>query len=416
MKSFLIVFKFELLEMLKKKALIISTLVLVILALVLTSIPSIALLFSSDTADGPNEPGQSEEVEKVQLDVSYVFENPADYGVLSQIVAIDSTYETEDKLREAIIAGDVKSGFVIDSLSSFKYITLDQSMYDMDFTIFEETLRSIKIATLFEENNIDHELVMGILQTPIESETISIGKNQALGMPIAMGIMLVMYMLILLYGNGVSTSVAREKDSRTMELLITSTNTGQLIMGKVLAAGVAGILQMGTILLAAFIGFTISKGNYPELVLVMLQGEMSLDVITVYALFSISGYILYLFIYAALGSLVSKVEDVAGVTSSITMVFVIAYIVATMAMQMPDSAITSISSYIPFVSIFTMPIRYMLTTVSVTEVLMSLAIMIATCFALSILSIKIYRYGSLNYGNKLKFSRVIKDLIQDSRK
>lgn len=412
MKSFILIFMFELKETLKKKSLIISTVVLSLIIFGLTSIP----FFTGGDHSDETPPMDGNVVETITLDAAFVFENPQDYGVLSILIDIETTYDSEADLTKAIEQGDVAAGFVVQDLSTFKYITMDSSIFNSDPMVFEELLRSITIAELFEANGIDYEEVLEIMQTPIASETITLGRDSSLGMPIAFAIMLIMYMLILMYGNGVSTSVAREKDSRTMELLITSTDTKQLILGKVFAAGLAGIIQISVVLLAGFIGFTLFKSSYPEFLLMLIQGEMSLDVMGVYLLFSISGYLLYLFIFAALGSLVSKVEDVASVTTPITMLFVLAYFIATFAMQMPDSTLTTVSSYIPFVSIFTMPIRYMLTTVSAFEIFMGLAIMIATTYLLSFLSIQIYRYGSLNYGNKLKLTKVVKDLLRDRKR
>ena len=408
MRSFFIVFNFELKETLKKKSLIISTLVLALVVFIITAIPTL----QGSGAPEPMQPDQGVVTPIYEFDGAFVFDNPEDYGVLSAVFDIETTFDTEDDLRRAVENREVPSGFVIKNLKSFKYITLDSSEYNYESYVFGELLRSIAINQSFEEYNIDSELVNSIFQT----ELVTLGKDSTLGTPIALAIMFAVYLLILLYGNGVSTSVAREKDSRTMELLITSTDTRQLILGKVFAAGLAGIIQVSVIILSGVIGFMLFKGSYPESILAFVQGEMSLDVLGVYVLFSVSGYLLYLFIFAALGSLVSKVEDVAGVTTPITMLFVIAYLVATFSMQMPNSKLTTISSYIPFSSIFTMPIRYMLTTVKPIEILIGFAIMIATTYLLSVLSIQIYRYGSLNYGNKLKLTNVVKDLIKDRKK
>lgn len=415
MRNFLIVFNFELKETLKKKSMIITTLALAVVSLLITCVPMFMSFFDKD--EPIFDDGGNGVVEKIHFNAYYAFAIPEDYTILANVIEIEESQVVDDEstLRKLIEEGDVESGFIINSLSSFKYITQDQSIYNADVMTFEEALRSINAAKIFSEADMDYEFIMATLNTPVEVEVITLGKDSALGMPIGFVIMLVLYMVILMYGNGVSTSVAREKDSRTMELLITSTNTSQLIFGKVLAAGLAGIIQMGVVLLGAVIGFFISRSFYPEAILMMLQGQMSLDVIAVYTIFSISGYILYLFIFAALGSLVSKVEDVAGVTTPITMLFVIAYFIASFSMQMPDSTLTTISSYIPFVSIFTMPIRYMLTSVKTIEVIISLIIMVVTCYLLSALSVKIYRYGSLNYGNKLKLGKVLKSLF-DERK
>ena len=79
-------------------------------------------------------------------------------------------------------------------------------------------------------------------------------------------------------------------------------------------------------------------------------------------------------------------------------------------MQMPDNSIIKITSFIPFVSMFTMPIRYMMTTVPLISIVASSLIMILTVVLFAAISIYIYRFGSLNYGNRLTLREVIKSV------
>ena len=165
---------------------------------------------------------------------------------------------------------------------------------------------------------------------------------------------------------------------------------------------------MLTLIITAGIGYIANMSNYPDNITNMIKGSMTLDTLFVYVVFSILGYILYLFIYASLGSLVSKVEDVNKAVAPITFLFLIAYFAAVLAMNAPDTFIIKVSSYIPFISIFTMPVRYMFTTVPLVSILSSIIIMILTVILFAALSIYIYRFGSLNYGNRLTLSEVVK--------
>ncbi|NLW15906.1 MAG: ABC transporter permease, partial [Erysipelothrix sp.] len=169
-----------------------------------------------------------------------------------------------------------------------------------------------------------------------------------------------------------------------------------------------GVVQVLIIFGAIALGYFINSTTYPAILVDMISASTSWDIIAIYALFSFTGYLLYLFIYAALGSLVSKVEDVGSAVSSVTIVFIIAYFVATTAMTAPDLIIVRISSYIPFISLFTTPIRYMLTTVSAMEIIVSISLMIAVTAGVAYLSVYIYRKGSLNYGNKMSLLKMFK--------
>ncbi|MCM3611713.1 ABC transporter permease [Planococcus sp. MERTA32b] len=396
------VFNFELLGMVQKKSLLVTTAIMCVIALLITTIPTFMVWFDGEGTEEESggDGGAAEEY-------ALVYENDELRESLSPMLG-EETYSSEEELRDAVENEEVASGFVVEDYNRYTYITYDSSNFSSEQMSFESQLKTLNENRLFDENGIDSQQVREIMNQPIEQETVYLGKDAGSGTAIAFGVLITMYLLILLYGANVATSVAREKDSRTMELLITSSNPRTLILGKVGAVGLTGILQVAAILVSVVIGFMLNKGNYPQVLLDMLQGTMTIDVILVYILFSVLGYILYLFIYAALGSLVSKVEDVNSAVTPITFLFVLAYFAATFATNAPDNTIVKVTSFIPFISLFTMPIRYMLTSVPIASLLISSAIMVITVVLFAALSIHIYKFGALNYGNRLKFKDVIK--------
>ena len=407
MKQFKTVFNFELKGMLKNKSMIITTAIICLVAIIITSIPTIMILFDKGD-DVPNEEIiDGDSLNSSEFKYAIVYDNK-ELEALYKDEFGEAKFANEDLLIEAIKNEELESGFVLHDETNYTFISYDRSMFDDDQIQFENQLSQINESKRFADEGIDAEKVYTILNQPIESDSVILGKDASSGLIIGFVVLFIMYMLILLYGTNVATSVAREKDSRTMELLITSTKPRTLILGKVFASGVMGIFQVSAIMLSLALGFFINKMNYPPEIIGLLKGSLTFDTFLVYILFSVSGYILYLFIFASLGSLVSKVEDVSSAVAPITLLFVFAYFAASFAMQMPDSALTRVTSFIPFVSIFTMPIRYMLTSVNIISVVISAVIMIVTTVMLAALSIYIYRFGSLNYGNRIKLKEVIK--------
>lgn len=405
MKQFNTVFKFELKGMLRNKSMIITTIIMFVISLIITTIPSFFVWFGNDENDTTPDEGIAEIISGFKL----VYDNAELEETLSPILG-KKAYTSQDKLQKAVSDEIIKSGFVVHNYNNYTYISYDRSSDSYEQIIFEDMLASANHKRRFLQEGIDGDMVNEIINQPIEYNNVVLGKDAGSGMAIAYAIIFIMYMLILLYGNNVANSVAREKDSRTMELLITSTKPKILIIGKVAAAGLMGVLQVSSIIIATFIGFMLNKVNYPQYLLDMVQGSITIDTLVVYILFSVLGYILYLFIYASLGSLVSKVEDVATAVAPVTVLFVFAYFSASIAMQLPDNSIIKITSFIPFVSLFTMPIRYMLTSVNLVSVLLSSVIMVVTVILFAALSIYIYRFGSLNYGNRIKLREIIKSL------
>lgn len=405
MKKFKTVFKFELAGLIKNKALLITTGIMMVIALLIASIPTFITFFGSD-----EDETVIDETEEVQEEYAIVYANDELEEMMSASLGEES-YSSEEELKDAVENEEIDSGFVVEDLDKYKYVSYDRSMESYEQMEFESQLKMINENYLFEQEGMDSDKIYAIINAPIEVDELILGRDTSgSGTVISFAIIFILYMLILLYGNNVATSVAREKDSRTMELLITSTKPKTLILGKVAAVGLTGILQIASIVFAGLIGFFLNKGNYPEILLELMKDSMSIDTIAVYALYSILGYLLYLFIYASLGSLVSKVEDVAKSTAPITYLFIIAYLAATMAMNMPDNSIIRVTSFIPFISMFTMPIRYMMTTVPTMSLLISILIMILSVVLFAAISIYIYRFGSLNYGNRLTLKEVIKSV------
>lgn len=397
MKQLKTVFSFELKGMFRNKSLIITTIIMCALSLIITTIPSFIVWFGND-AESNESPVEN---------YGIVYQTDELNDALSPTLG-GQTYANQDDLKDAVSKKDLSSGFIVEDFNRYTYVSYDRSNFSPEQMKFESQLKELNENRLFSLEGMDAERINEIINEPIESDDLILGKDAASGTIIAFAVLFIMYMLILLYGTNVATSVAREKDSRTMELLITATRPRTLILGKVAAAGLMGIFQISSMLIFALIGFMLNKVNYPDLILSMIQGSMTLDTLFVYILFSLLGYILYLFIYASLGSLVSKVEHVSSSVAPITYLFILAYLAATFAMQMPDNLIIKITSFIPFISLFTMPIRYMLTSVPLVSILASSVIMIGTVILFAALSIYIYRFGSLNYGNRIRLKEVFK--------
>ena len=418
MRHLMTVFKFELREMVLKKSYLITLAILCILAFLAVSLPTIFNFFSKDSAitdiiDIPDisEPNIDYLEDYNTSNMGFVFlDESYDIEKFQMILGNDELiiFSKESELKEAIINEEIKKGIIINSYTSYKYVVNDKSMYDFTQSQIEAIMRQIVFEKNLATKGIDPLDVEQAMTIYLSSDFEQLGKDSASGYTFAYIFMFVLYLLVLLFGQTVTVSVAREKDNRTMELLITSTNPKVLIVGKVLAAGLAGVIQISAIILAVVIGFFLNKGNYPSFILDMLSSTLSLPVLLVYLLFSFLGYVLYLFIFAALGSLVSKVEDVNSSITPVMLIFIVAYLIANVALNAPDLKIVAISSYIPFLSLFTMPIRYMLTSISFFEVIISALLLIVTTYGIALLSIYIYRLGSLNYGNKMKLRDIVK--------
>lgn len=201
-----------------------------------------------------------------------------------------------------------------------------------------------------------------------------------------------------------------------MELLVTSTSPFSLIVGKVLAAAVIGVLQMSLFGLSMAIGLMLNKDSYPEGLLDSVGLRITPDGLAIFLIFSILGYLMYLFMFAGLGALVSKVEDVSTSISPVMMVFIAVYMLTNFTINLPESIIARVSSIVPLSSPMAMFARYSLVSIPAFELILAVVLLVISTLLLAWISIKIYRLGTLNYGNRVGLIKALRTVFSKKQK
>lgn len=409
MRNYFNVFRFEFLDLLKKKSTMVVTVILAILIFGVSLMPLVLQDTDSDETDDFLE--YQQQFESAGYDLSSLDETNVNVLVQTLNIQQNQLYDTKEQLQTAIENEEHPIGFSVHSLLSFEAIYFNRGIVSYE-GIFESVLRQIYRNSSYNELGIEPQAVEQIENTPIESETTILGRDSVGNYLITYVLSFVIYFVVLMYGNSIATSVAREKDSRTMELLITSTKPTQLILGKVSAVVSLSLLQVAIIVLSGFIGFTIAKDAYPEVVLMIFESTLTFDMVFVTLFFSVFGYLLYMFIYASLGSLVSRIEDLAASVMPITFVAMIGLFISMMSIQNVDGILNRLASIIPFTSFIAMPTRYLLTVVSTFDMVLAMTLLIVTTIMFAYLSIKIYRWGTLHYGNRVGFFKAIREVFK----
>ncbi len=222
---------------------------------------------------------------------------------------------------------------------------------------------------------------------------------------LAYAIVILTFMGILTYGNWVAQSVAEEKSGRVMELLITAATPRQLLVGKVFGTGAAGLTQYLAIAIAAVIGYLVS-GPVSEAMGTSGQAPITLPdldpaLIVWFGAFFLLGFLLYATLYAAAGSMVSRVEDAQQAAGPLIFLAVGGYLAAFAGLNEPDAQWVVVLSVIPFFSPYLMPARMLLTTPSAGEVALALVLLVVTVAAALWIASRIYSAGVLLYGQRV---------------
>ena len=411
MKQFGKILKFELKGYLKNKIFVGFTIFLIVLIAVVMFIPNIISAFESDdstdvTADLPTMLVYAEDETLASLVKEYFGNAFADYNVK---VAEGSIEE----LKAQIVAGEAECAFVMSSASSYTYYVNNLSMYDSNTAIADTVLQEVYRINAMIQNGLTPEKAGEIMSVQIESATETLGKDQMQNFFYTYIMIFALYMVILLYGQMVATNVATEKSSRAMEVLITSAKPTSMMFGKVLASCIAGFSQLVLVFGTAILLYNVNKDALSNPLIASIF-DIPIELFIYLIVFFVLGFLIYAFMFGAVGSTASKLEDINTSVMPITYLFIIAFMVVMFSMTSGsvDNAAMLICSYIPFTSPMAMFTRICMSTVAWYEIAISIAILIGSTVGIGVLSAKIYRVGVLLYGTPPKIGTIIKTVFK----
>jgi ABC-2 type transport system permease protein len=216
---------------------------------------------------------------------------------------------------------------------------------------------------------------------------------------------ILIFITLVIYGMWVAAAVVAEKSSRVMELLISAATARQLVVGKVLGIGLAGATQYAVIL-----GCALSALVLEERVSVAVLGPdgsiapslvaLSPGLLLAFAAFYVLGFALYAFIYAAAGSLVSRPEDLQVIALPLSLIAIVGYLQAVLALTGGSPGFIRFASYVPFWSPFVMLTRLSVGRVEPWEVAVSFGLLLLTIVVVGVIAVRIYAAGVLLYGQR----------------
>lgn len=408
MKQFGKILKFELKYYLKNKVFVGVTIFLALLIAVVMFFPRITTLFEKkDTVDTPAdlpvmlvmaEDSAQEDMVRETFAAAFV-----DYDV-------QSFGDDVSAIKDKITAGEVECAFVMTGPTSFTYYVNNLSMYDMNSEIATEVLQQIYQMNAMINGGMTVEQAGEVMNIQITGEVESLGKDQFQNFFYTYIMIFALYMVILLYGQMVATNVATEKSSRAMEVLITSAKPTSMMFGKVLASCIAGLVQLIAIFGSALLFYNLNKSYWGGNEIVDSIFNIPPELFVYMLVFFVLGFLIYAFMFGAVGSTASKLEDINTSVMPITMLFIIAFFVVMFSMSSGniDNTIMTVCSYIPFTSPMAMFTRICMSTVPLYEILISIAILIGSTIGVGVLSAKIYRVGVLMYGTTPKLGAILK--------
>lgn len=415
MKQILTVLSFTFRDAIRKKAFLISTVIIAIVILGVCAVPRISALFSSDE---PKQESASPSSTCYYVDSENLI--PGGLTILSQNlpgIGFESlSPEETDAIREKISSDKKLSLITITEENGQPSITLtskdfmSSSMSGLSAPTVSDLLTKAYVASLLEAEGVASS-TLDLLASPLPIVSDTVGNMDITGYVVGLVLTFLMFFAVYYYGYGVAMSIATEKTSRVMETLVVSAKPSRILIGKCLAMGLVGLVQFAGIILWSALCYKILIPSNT----VFMGVELTLDgftpkIVLYLALYFILGYALYAVLNSVCGATVSKIEDLQSAMMPVTLVvivsFYLGYISAALG-ETDSSLLQTIAMYMPFSAPFSIPFKLLNGNIPDYQVLLSLGLMLITIVLISLLSIRFYTASVLHYGKRMSFKKLL---------
>lgn len=404
----------EFMERVRKKSFIIATLLTPLFTIGLMVAPTLFMLY-----------GTSDQKQVVVVDRSGLVAER-----LSNTAEVMFVDQSQLSKREACriygedsgLFGVLYIGEEIEARDSVQLITNESSSVMIEEVISQQ-LNSIVEREKLRSHDIENlEEILASVATNIELSTYEnngTGEEESMestssGISYILGLLLgmMLYMLLILYGQMVLTSVVEEKSSRVIDVMVTSSTPFQIMMGKIFGIALVAVTQIAiwALLIIAASKFLVPALFSDSVVVandMMLASIMGTLTDTGYIamlfgcllLFVVGGFLLYAALYAAAGSAVDSVQEGQQYNTIIMMPIILSIIVMMSVFNDPNSPLAFWASMIPFTSPIVMIARIPF-GIPAWEIVTSLIVLYITFIFVTWLAARIFRIGIFMHGKR----------------
>jgi ABC-2 type transport system permease protein len=281
-----------------------------------------------------------------------------------------------------------------------------------DFTtikFIESTLRTAISKQLLLEKKIDPAVVDEATRE-ISMETFKVKKEGTTRSDSGMDYMMSLFMIVILfmvlinYGQMIMRGVLEEKNSRISELLISSARSTAIFYGKVLGIGLAGLTQVALWIVLG--GVLVSR--FSGMIDASILSFLTLEIALYFVIFFILGFFTYAIPYAFIGAAVNTDQEAQQFASVLSVIIIVPYLLGISAIQNPNSTLTTVASLFPLFTPILMFMRITTALPPLWQILTSIGLCVLTIWGLAWLGAKIFRVGMLMYGKKPNLGEILR--------
>lgn len=416
----------------RTKSFIITTLVLALLITLGMNLPYLISLFKADGTGGSGttaDRATSLGTDCREPDRSGESTGEIHQGAI-QPVTIWKRYDNVQTpaMQQALKNGELQ-GYVQfteptdkgDTFPKVEYVSVEKEPSPAVITLLQTGLQEAKVKAIMGGNALTSDQIREI-STPVIVDSREVdGSSEAGGAVgteeketsmINYGLVYVLMILFftssMMTGNMIAAEVTSEKSSRIMEILITSVSPLTQMFGKIIGIFLVGLLQI-----AVFAAVVCANLMLPHNNVILSSAGLDLSQLNIAVLgyglvFYILGYFLYAVLFAAVGSIVSRTEELGQAIMPITVLSLATFYIGIFNIAASDTIFVKVAGYIPFFSPTVMLLRIGLERASLLEIWLSLGILVASILLFGWLAAKIYRTGVLMYGKRPSFKELRK--------
>jgi ABC-2 type transport system permease protein len=273
----------------------------------------------------------------------------------------------------------------------------------------EATVRTVISRQVLIDRQIDPRIVDEATRD-VDFATIKVKKEgtakSSAGIEYTMSLFMlaILFSILMGYGQLIMRSVLEEKNSRIIEILISSTDTQRIFYGKIIGIGLAGLTQVaiwclfGAVLVGKF-SMGLDSG---------ILNFLTLEIGVYFVVFFLLGFFMYSILFSIVGAAVNTDQEAQQFAAPISYLLIVPFIMGIMVTQSPNSPVAVASSFIP---LFTPTLMFMRITVSppaFLQIMLSILFSCAFICFLAWLGAKIFRVGILMYGKKPSLGEILR--------
>jgi ABC-2 type transport system permease protein len=319
-------------------------------------------------------------------------------AVAAQVDAelVVQTYRDDAAADAALAAEQVEA--VVDvpaDLSGPGEVRFAENANDGLVSLVSLAVSSLRMEELLTEAGVDPGALAGV-QAPPEVVELEPSSEDDEGQFLLANIGSVLILVgIFSFGFTVLTGVVEEKQSRVVEVVLSTVRPKDLLMGKVLGIGILGLLQLAIFGIAAVAAASFTGG--------IPLPSTTPGAVVMLVIWFILGYALYATALGFLGALASRMEEASNASTPVTVVAMVSYFAALFGVTSdPDGVVATVTTYLPPSAPFVVPLRAAFDAISPIEIALSMVITIIGIYVLFTIGARVYAGAVLQTAGRMK--------------